>query len=207
MTPLNVLIVADDLLARTGLVMLLDSAESDLTLEQGDSSALDDDLDDIDVVVIDLGWDGSRRLDDWRELDTPVVALVPDGDSAQAAWASGALGIVGRGDGINQTFVETVVAAIHAVYSGLTAVQPDYISTILPLPGTDPDSLTEPLTPRENEVLSRLAEGDTNKAIALALGISDSTVKFHVNAVLTKLGAQSRTEAVVRALRLGILAL
>jgi DNA-binding NarL/FixJ family response regulator len=63
----------------------------------------------------------------------------------------------------------------------------------------------EELTPRETEVLQLLADGLTNKAIAQRLGISDHTVKFHVNAVLGKLGAQSRTEAVVRATRLGLL--
>jgi DNA-binding NarL/FixJ family response regulator len=65
----------------------------------------------------------------------------------------------------------------------------------------------EDLTPRELEVLGLLAEGLPNKAIGLRLGISEHTVKFHVNAVLGKLGAQSRTEAVVRATRLGLILL
>jgi len=64
-----------------------------------------------------------------------------------------------------------------------------------------------PLTPRENQVLQLLAQGMTNKAIALDLGITDHTVKFHVNAIMGKLGAQSRTEAVVRATQLGMIAL
>jgi DNA-binding NarL/FixJ family response regulator len=73
----------------------------------------------------------------------------------------------------------------------------------------DPSSpmLVEELTPRELEVLDLLAEGLSNKAIAHRLGISDHTVKFHVNAVMGKLGAQSRTEAVVRATRLGLILL
>jgi DNA-binding NarL/FixJ family response regulator len=57
------------------------------------------------------------------------------------------------------------------------------------------------------EVLRLLAEGLPNKAIAHRLGISEHTVKFHVNALLGKLGAQSRTEAVVRATRLGLILL
>ena len=65
----------------------------------------------------------------------------------------------------------------------------------------------EALTPREQEVLQLLAEGLPNKTIADRLYISEHTVKFHVNAILSKLGAQSRTEAVVRATRLGILLL
>jgi len=65
----------------------------------------------------------------------------------------------------------------------------------------------ESLTSRELEVLQYLAEGLPNKAIALKLGISEHTIKFHVNAILGKLGAQSRTEAVVRASRLGLIIL
>jgi DNA-binding NarL/FixJ family response regulator len=76
-----------------------------------------------------------------------------------------------------------------------------------PGPGRDPAVLVEDLTPRETEVLQLLADGLTNKAIAQRLGISDHTVKFHVNAVLGKLDAQSRTEAVVQASRLGLLQL
>jgi DNA-binding NarL/FixJ family response regulator len=57
------------------------------------------------------------------------------------------------------------------------------------------------------EVLQLLAEGLANKAIAHRLDISDHTVKFHVNAILSKFGAQSRTEAVVRATRLGLILL
>ncbi len=63
----------------------------------------------------------------------------------------------------------------------------------------------EPLTPREMEVLALVAEGLPNKRIAQKLGISEHTVKFHVNAIITKLGVESRTEAVTRAARLGIL--
>ena len=65
----------------------------------------------------------------------------------------------------------------------------------------------EPLTPRELEVLHWMAEGLSNKLIAVRLKISEHTAKFHVNSVLTRLGAETRTEAVVRAARLGIVTL
>jgi DNA-binding NarL/FixJ family response regulator len=65
----------------------------------------------------------------------------------------------------------------------------------------------EPLTPRELEVLSLLAEGLPNKAIARRLEISDQTVKFHVAAIYGKLGAANRTDAVRRAVRRGLVAL
>ena len=65
----------------------------------------------------------------------------------------------------------------------------------------------EPLTPRELEVLSLIAEGMPNKRVAQRLGISEHTVKYHLNTILGKLGAESRTEAVTRAARLGWLTL
>jgi len=64
----------------------------------------------------------------------------------------------------------------------------------------------ESLTAREHEVLALVAEGLPNKAIAHALGISDQTVKFHVAAIIGKLGATNRTDAVRRAIRRGLVA-
>jgi DNA-binding CsgD family transcriptional regulator len=75
--------------------------------------------------------------------------------------------------------------------------------------GGDNDDLAfdEPLTPREIEVLERLAEGLPNKAIAERLRISDQTVKFHVSSISAKLGAANRTDAVRRAVRRGLITL
>jgi DNA-binding NarL/FixJ family response regulator len=70
-----------------------------------------------------------------------------------------------------------------------------------------PDVVEEPLTPREVQVLELLAEGLANKAIAERLAISDQTVKFHVAAILGKLGVANRTEAVRVAVRRGLIAM
>jgi DNA-binding CsgD family transcriptional regulator len=66
---------------------------------------------------------------------------------------------------------------------------------------------TQPLTPREIEVLGMLAEGLGNKTIARRLGISEHTVKFHVGSILAKLDASSRTEAVTLGARRGLIML
>ena len=71
----------------------------------------------------------------------------------------------------------------------------------------DDQSLVEPLTPRELEVLELVAQGLSNKGIAERLGISDQTVKFHVAAIAGKLGALNRTDAVTRAVRIGLITL
>lgn len=67
----------------------------------------------------------------------------------------------------------------------------------------DPDTPLETLTPREHDVLTLLADGAGNRAIAERLGVSDHTVKFHLSAIFGKLGVTTRTAAVRRALRLG----
>jgi DNA-binding CsgD family transcriptional regulator len=71
----------------------------------------------------------------------------------------------------------------------------------------DDSSGSEPLTPRELEVLELLAQGFPNKSIARDLGISDQTVKFHVASICGKLGAANRTDAARRALQQGVIAL
>jgi two-component system nitrate/nitrite response regulator NarL len=75
------------------------------------------------------------------------------------------------------------------------------------LASSDPEPAPESLTPREIQVLELLAEGLPNKAIALRLGVSDQTVKFHVAAISGKLGAANRTDAVRRGVRLGLITL
>lgn len=71
----------------------------------------------------------------------------------------------------------------------------------------DDDAPVESLTAREREVLVLLADGLGNRDLAHALGISEHTVKFHLGAIFGKLGATTRTEAVRRALRLGLVEL
>jgi DNA-binding NarL/FixJ family response regulator len=90
------------------------------------------------------------------------------------------------------------------------AAEGDRWTRRVPLPPgrtDDEETFDEPLTPREIDVLERLAEGLSNKAIAARLGISDQTVKFHVASIYAKLGAANRADAVRRALRRGLLSL
>jgi DNA-binding NarL/FixJ family response regulator len=99
-----------------------------------------------------------------------------------------------------------LVAAIEAVAAGLGVFLPDEMHR--PAPASSgkapvPD-LVEPLTPREIEILRAMADGLGNKEIAMRFGISENTVKFHVGSVMGKLGAGSRTEAVMLGIRHGI---
>jgi DNA-binding CsgD family transcriptional regulator len=91
---------------------------------------------------------------------------------------------------------ELILSAAHVLAAGLRLE-----------PAADPGRPAPHLSPREREVLALLLDGAPNKAIARALGISVSTAKFHVAAVLAKLGARNRAEAVAIALREGLVVL
>lgn len=97
---------------------------------------------------------------------------------------------------------EELTAAIHALSQGLIVGA----STLLFESESEPIS-HGPLTDRESEVLGLLAKGLANKQIAVALGISEHTVKFHVSSIYTKLNVTNRTEAVREGLRGGWIAL
>lgn len=102
-----------------------------------------------------------------------------------------------------------LVAAVQAVANGLTVLDPEVAAVFARerRPALSAEPLGEPLTERELEVLRELALGLPNKAIALRLGISEHTVKYHVGEILGKLDAASRTEAVMLAARRGLLPL
>jgi DNA-binding NarL/FixJ family response regulator len=202
----RVLVVADDPLARAGLGALL--AEHPGCILAGQVAPTVDLADEVtvyqpDALLWDLGWDPEPDLLlEVIDAELPVVALLADESLAAEAWLAGARGLLAR-----ETGAEALVAALQAVVQGLAAIDPTLAAVLLPTRERESEALVEPLTPREEEVLQLLADGLANKAIGLQLGISEHTVKFHVNAILGKLGAQSRTEAVVRATRLGLIIL
>ena len=102
-----------------------------------------------------------------------------------------------------------IASALEAVSEGLVAFSPDFLRLLLPshTEGAEQDFeyLNDPLTTRETEVLALLAEGAGNKEIAAQLRMSEHTAKFHVSSILSKLGATTRTEAVSRGYRLGLI--
>jgi DNA-binding NarL/FixJ family response regulator len=104
---------------------------------------------------------------------------------------------------------QEITAALDAAAAGLAIVSPEVLEALLPATAEVADSenvpLGEPLTSRESEILSMLAEGAGNKEIASRLHISEHTVKFHVSSILAKLGAATRTEAVSRGYREGLI--
>ena len=106
---------------------------------------------------------------------------------------------------------DELAAAVRAVGEGLWVGAPGLVKSLIRLNGrresSSEESLVEPLTAREMEVIQLMAQGLANKQIALALGISEHTVKFHLSSLYAKLNSTSRTEAVKRGIELGLISL
>ena len=106
---------------------------------------------------------------------------------------------------------QQILSAIQMVYSGLVVLDSgttvELAQRVQPRSADSPREAFDALTAREIEVLRMLAEGLGNREIALSLGISEHTVKFHISSILDKLGASTRTEAVTLGVRMGLILL
>jgi DNA-binding NarL/FixJ family response regulator len=205
---LRVLVVAEDSLARAGLAALVSQLPDCVVAGQtdGDEDLLDEvELYGADVAVWDLGMEPSRPLEALARLQDsgiPVIAIVPTEDVARLAWAHGVRGILPR-----HVEAASLAAAIKAAAQGLATIDAHLADSLASTRDWAPSPLAENLTQRELQVLQILSDGLPNKSIASELGISEHTVRFHVNSILSKLGAQSRTQAVSLAARLGLIRL
>lgn len=204
--PIRVLIVAEDPLAREGLSSRI--AREQGLLEAGrcageiavgraaESRA--------DVALWDLHAESPQEAPGFLEAvrALPVVALISGSSQAREALSGGARGALWR-----EAEPACLAPALSAAAAGLLVLDETAASTALHFRSDAEEPPLEALTPREQEVLEMLSLGSTNREIAKRLGISEHTAKFHVNAILSKLDAGSRTEAVVKAARLGLVVL
>ena len=197
---LRIAVAAEDPLVRGGLVSLL-GLEPDFSVAAQGTGPEDNALRRADASAELLLWDVGAASAERGALDrTPTLALVRDEESALDLLRAGALGVLLRNaDG------ERLVAALRALALGIGVFDPTLVRSLLVTRAAPADNTV--FTPRESEVLALMAEGLSNKLIADRLKISDHTAKFHVNAILNKLGAETRTEAVVMAARRGLLML
>jgi two-component system nitrate/nitrite response regulator NarL len=192
---LEVALLGADPLARTGLA-------SALTLEAVPVAEAYAPGNSVRAVIWDDGPTGDQAPPGPTALDAlpdpsapPWIALTTTGPRARDLLQRGFRAALRR-----DTPPHAIAAAVDAVSRGLVVTDPDFVGSL-----ATPRDPTLHLSPREQEVLVLLAEGLSNKEIAAELKLSPHTAKFHVTALLDKLGAQTRTEAVVRAARAGLL--
>lgn len=164
-----------------------------------------------DVAILDLqmphmsGIEVARAV---RERRLPVGLLVltayDDDPFVMAALEAGVNGYV-----LKTSDAEDIVAAVQTVFEGRSVLDPSLVGQVMrALSSPKAERVQgEELTEREIEVLREVAQGFTNKAIGMRLGISDRTVQGHLRKIFEKMAAANRTEAVVKASQLGLLEL
>lgn len=210
--PIRVVLVDDHHIVRRGLHSFL-KAFPDLEVV-GEAASGEEALQKIeewmpDVVVMDMlmpgGMDGIEAIKAIRALlpNTRIVTLTSYTDDARvvAALRAGAIGYVRK-----EADPEVLLSSIRAAARGQSLLDPAVASVVmqeLMRGGKHSAELTE----REQEVLRQLALGRTNHEIAAALTVSDETVKTHVGNILTKLQLAHRTQAVIYALKKGMISL
>jgi DNA-binding NarL/FixJ family response regulator len=153
-----------------------------------------------DVVLVDLvmpGVDGLAALRTLREQAPKARAIVLssfiDDEKLFPAVRAGAAGYL-----LKDVQPQELVAAIRTVHGGGALLHPKVASRLLE------EMTSDPLTPREREVLGLIGRGMANKVIARELGLSEKTVKAHVSNILAKLGVTDRTQAALYAVRAGL---
>jgi DNA-binding NarL/FixJ family response regulator len=162
-----------------------------------------------DIVVLDLAMpdlDGVQALRAMRAANRDVKALVftasESDDRIVGAVQAGAQGYLLKGAPRDELF-----NAIRVIARGGSLLSPVVAARLLQRMSDPAEPLAEALTEREHEVLALLAQGLQNKEIAARLGIGERTAKFHVSAIMGKLGASNRVEAVRRAVQQGLVEL
>lgn len=211
---IRVILADDHAVVRKGIRDFLEE-EGDIQViaEAGDGAKVKELLTALqaDVAVLDVrmphftGIEVTRWI---REQKLPVRVVIltayDDDPFVVAAMQAGANGYV-----MKNAEAEEITAAVRAVYRGQSAIAPEIAQKVLThlVVGQISDVQDEPLTERERDILQWAASGLTNKGIGSRLSISDRTVQGHLASIYGKLGVNSRTEAVTRALQLNIIQL
>ncbi|MEZ5091891.1 response regulator [Nocardioides sp.] len=216
--PIRVVIADDQELVRTGLAMILGAQDGvEVVGEAVDGPSAVDAVRRLrpDVLLVDIrmpGFDGvevTRRLAGPDVADPTAVVVITTFDLDE--YVHGALRAGARGFLLKDAGPELLLQAVRAAARGDALVAPNVTRRLLATwaaqqPAQAPAQPLEPLTDREEEVLTLVARGRTNAEIAAELFIGVTTVKTHVTSLLTKLGARNRVEIAMWAYDTGRLA-
>ena len=207
MEPVRLLVVDDHPVVREGLLAIL-ATQSDMKVV-GEATSAEEALalhlpEPPHVAVLDLRLPGisgiqllSQLRSRWPEMRAVMFTSYCLEEEVYAALAAGAWAYVRKG-----AVRAELLLAIRTVHSGQRHIPPEIAAKL-----AERIASGGGLSVREREVLGHVRDGHTNKDVAGILGISEHTVNLHVKSILNKLAASSRTEAVMLALRKGILSL
>jgi len=207
-TKIRILLADDHHLVRAGVRQLLESANDlQVIAEAGDGeeaqALIQEHKPDVAVLDIQMPKASGIEVTRWVRSHMPEVGVLiltayDDDPYVMAVLQAGANGYV-----LKTGQSEELIQAVRNVHEGKSALDPSITKKLMTNIFKTADRAIEPLTDRELDVLRLAAKGFTNKAIGVQLGISDRTVQGHLAHIFAKLQANSRTEAVMRAVSLG----
>lgn len=211
LVPIRVLLADDHAVVRAGIRQFLEhSGDIEVVAEAGDGAEARALIERHrpDVAVLDIQMPQASGIDvtrwvrsNFREIGVLILTAYEDDPYVFAVLKAGANGYV-----LKTASPVEIIQAVHDVFAGKSVLDPQITQKVMAhLLGQQHEgaSSIESLTDRELEVLALAGKGYTNKAIGAQLGISDRTVQGHLARIFAKLQAESRTEAVMRAVSLG----
>ena len=210
---MNVLVVDDHSLFRDGIISLLEAAGLDVVGQVGDGQeAVEAALrlrPDLVLMDIDMprmnGWEALRLI----KAESPEITVVMLTVSKNDANLLEAVRLGAQGYLLKDLNAEEFLQMVEGVKRGEAAMTPQTTTHLMQEltknHAQQPVDPADRLTDREMELLQWVADGLSNKAIAQKLSISENTVKYHMKNILQKLDVQNRTEAVMQAIRAGLL--
>jgi DNA-binding NarL/FixJ family response regulator len=207
--PIQVLIIDDHVVFATSLARVLGD-EDDITVVATVSTAADALAamsHEVDVVLTDFRLTVSDGIQLTRELVTTwpaarIVMLTASNDEAvmSAALEAGCAGFITKSEPL-----ELVLSAVRSAAVGESVVSPALLARLLPKLVARPKGRNPDLTTREREILQVMAKGGSNQDIADELVLSRDTVRNHVASILSKLGVNSKLQAVTLAIQRGMI--
>lgn len=205
--PVRVLLADDHTLLREGLRRSLETSNVTVVGEASDGAMAVQLAHELkpDVVLMDVSMPGIDGVEATRtirsqlpEVDVVILTMHADHSVIDAAFRAGAAGYL-----VKDCTTDDIVATIEGVAAGETVLSPDLAAAMLTTAEPSPTLLTQ----REQEVLELIAKGRSTLEVADALFISTKTVRHHLSSIYQKLESRDRTQALLTAVRMGIIRL